>query len=472
MPQQIGGGGRLPPGWVAQRDPATGNTFYANKYTSQTQWEFPRGPAPGGPRGAGLDSPRARRESAGQQLEMTPAGAVPRYTPSTPAFQAPAANRPAPRVSGRRRALFVGINYPGTSAALKGCINDVRTMQSLLNDVYGFGTDRNTMHALTDDGGRAIKSGCYWAGNPTRANIIQELNWLVSDVRPGDILFFHYSGHGAQEEDPNGWEEDGMNETIIPSDFQRAGMINDDVLSEVLCCRLPDGARLIALMDACHSGTGLDLPFVIRGSQCRETTNPLHTLGDVMLISGCEDDDTSADARPRYGAPAGAMTTAFNAVVRQGGNPSLSGLIQQMHRHLDRGGFTQRPQLSTSQYVDPSQRRFGMQDIAPNRNQRIGRTVRKKFPPRPRPLSRDDPLFDMLSTAGLLYAGLIGLQLAGGAVRDIADQDCCAGCEDCGNCEEDCGNCEEGCGDCDCFGDLGNAVGDIADGAGGALFGE
>ena len=42
----------------------------------------------------------------------------------------------------------------------------------------------------------------------------------MQGARAGDVLFFHFSGHGAQEEDPKGWEEDGMNETILPVDFK------------------------------------------------------------------------------------------------------------------------------------------------------------------------------------------------------------------------------------------------------------
>ena len=110
----------------------------------------------------------------------------------------------------------------------------------------------------------------------------------------------------------------------------QAGMISDDQLAALLCCALPDGVRLTAIMDSCHSGSGLDLPFHIRtvgmGTSAtaiqrltaagvevggwREVTNPLHTLGDVVLFSGCEDHDTSSDASSRYGAAGGAMTTA------------------------------------------------------------------------------------------------------------------------------------------------------------------
>ncbi len=37
---------------------------------------------------------------------------------------------------------------------------------------------------------------------PTKANIIAGLKWLAEGAQPGDVLFFSYSGHGCQEEDP------------------------------------------------------------------------------------------------------------------------------------------------------------------------------------------------------------------------------------------------------------------------------
>ena len=200
---------------------------------------------------------------------------------------------PPPRLTGRRKALLVGINYRGTRAELRGCHNDVASLFDLLTQKYGW--DRTCVHALVDDGRRGF------AGEPTRANV-NGLRWLSQDARPGDVLFFAFSGHGAQQPDPNGFEEDGMNETILPVDFQTAGMITDDEIGSILVRALPDGVRLTALMDSCHSGTGLDLPYSWepRFGGWREETNPYHSLGDVQMISGCEDDDVSCDAR-HYG---------------------------------------------------------------------------------------------------------------------------------------------------------------------------
>merc|ERR1719414_703060 len=93
-------------------------------------------------------------------------------------------------------------------------------------------------------------------------------------------------------------------------------MISDDFISDIIVRPLPEGARLTALLDCCHSGTGLDLPFLHTGQNWREETNPYYSLGDVQSFSGCEDEDCSADASDSYGNPGGAMTTAFCSVLQ------------------------------------------------------------------------------------------------------------------------------------------------------------
>merc|ERR1719414_1049563 len=188
-------------------------------------------------------------------------------------------------------------------------------MSGVLTQMYGFPRDPGSMLVLTDDqGDRRFR--------PTRRNIEEGMRWLAAGAQPGDVLFFHYSGHGAQKEDPHGYEEDGMNETILPVDFKSSGMMTDDEMGEIMVRHLPEGVRLTAVMDCCHSGTGLDLPYTWMGRHWKEETNPYHSLGDVQMFSGCEDDDTSSDASSAYGAAGGAMTTAFTDVLRS--NPGLS----------------------------------------------------------------------------------------------------------------------------------------------------
>ena len=164
-------------------------------------------------------------------------------------------------------------------------------------------------------------------------------------------------------------------------------------------------------MDSCHSGTGLDLPFhctkgggSAAGGGWKEATNPLHTAGDVVLFSGCEDDDTSSDATSRYGAPGGALTCALIDSLRETPRSSFGGLLDAMHRKLKQRGFSQRPQLSASQRLNVSLP-FWSDRNHPNRNRVLGRTFRRKFPPRPRPI--DGLLADDLSDAGYLLAGML-----------------------------------------------------------------
>jgi hypothetical protein len=88
--------------------------------------------------------------------------------------------------------------------------------------------------------------------------------WLVQGCQPGDSLVFHYSGHGSQQRDYAGEEQDGYDETICPIDFETQGMIVDNEINDTIVKPLPYGVRLNAIIDACHSGTVLDLPYVCR----------------------------------------------------------------------------------------------------------------------------------------------------------------------------------------------------------------
>lgn len=65
------------------------------------------------------------------------------------------------------------------------------------------------------------------------------------------------SGHGTQVPDFSGDELNGLSETILPLDYRQQGPIIDDTINEILVNPLPPGCRLHAVIDACHSGSGL-----------------------------------------------------------------------------------------------------------------------------------------------------------------------------------------------------------------------
>lgn len=151
---------------------------------------------------------------------------------------------------GSRRAVLIGINYVGQQGELSGCHNDVLNIKEYLINVHGF--EQRNMTVLMDDGGHR---------EPTRANIEDAFHAVVRDSQPGDTVWIHYSGHGGRLEDQDGDEEDGFDETLIPLDFQRNGQIRDDDLLAHLVKPMAAGVTMTCLMDCCHSGTVLDLPY-------------------------------------------------------------------------------------------------------------------------------------------------------------------------------------------------------------------
>jgi len=131
-----------------------------------------------------------------------------------------------------------------------GCHNDVLNMKKYLEEVQGF--QDYDMEILMDDG---------YHKNPTRSNIMNAYRDIVSKSYEGDTVFCHYSGHGGRLRDQDGDEDDGYDETLIPVDFESAGQIRDDDLLKELVKPMRKGVNMTCLMDCCHSGTVLDLPY-------------------------------------------------------------------------------------------------------------------------------------------------------------------------------------------------------------------
>lgn len=173
---------------------------------------------------------------------------------------------PETHEGGTKRAVMIGINYVGDSPGeLSGCWNDVLNMKKYIMDVHGF--EEENIMVLMDDGEHT---------EPTHDNIINAYRQVVSDAEDGDAIFLHYSGHGTKLRDDDGDEADGYDEALVPRDFQSNGMIRDDDLYDLLIKGMPDGVHVVSLMDCCHSGSILDLPYIFKGdgSQTEMTLDP------------------------------------------------------------------------------------------------------------------------------------------------------------------------------------------------------
>lgn len=108
---------------------------------------------------------------------------------------------------GNKWALLVGCNYPNTANELHGCHNDVLAMHEVLTARFGF--EPNHVELLTDKPGSPVM--------PTGANIKKALNSMVDRAKEGDVLFFHYSGHGTLIKQPHSSSK--KEEAIVPCDF-------------------------------------------------------------------------------------------------------------------------------------------------------------------------------------------------------------------------------------------------------------
>jgi hypothetical protein len=246
-----------------------------------------------------------------------------------------------------KTALLFGINYEGTEHQLYGCINDTTNMREALEQFYNY----NQFTVLTDKTNK----------KPTKENIISEFTNLLKNAAPGDNLLFFYSGHGTNDYDLSGDERDEQDELIVPLGANTLyDCIRDDDLNKIIKDYLKPGVSLSTLFDCCFSGTILDLKYnYIDTTNFEKTTiNELvsETTGNVWMISGCQDNQTSADATVVYNnrqMNAGAMTYSFlKCLKEQGTNISYKQLMTNMRETLKKENYTQVPQLSSGKQLN------------------------------------------------------------------------------------------------------------------------
>ncbi|KAG7541555.1 Zinc finger LSD1-type [Arabidopsis thaliana x Arabidopsis arenosa] len=254
------------------------------------------------------------------------------HAPSEPSPFNHAPPGPPPPVHGQKRAVIVGVSYKNTKDELKGCINDAKCMKFMLMKRFQF--PESCILMLTEEETDPMR----W---PTKNNITMAMHWLVLSCKPGDSLVFHFSGHGNNQMDYNGDEVDGFDETLLPMDHRTSGVIVDDEINATIVRPLPYGVKLHAIVDACHSGTVMDLPYLCRmdrlGNYEWEDHRPPSGMwkgtsgGEVFSFTGCDDDQTSADTPQLSGSAwTGAMTYAFIQAIERGHGTTYGSLLNAM----------------------------------------------------------------------------------------------------------------------------------------------
>lgn len=276
----------------------------------------------------------------------------------------------------RHTAFLVGINYINTDSELNGCYNDVVNVAQYLRSTLGYAA--GSIAVLTD--GNRGRFGTASVLPPTRQNIIAGLTNLVAGMIPGDEAVFHYSGHGSLVRDTNADEVTGFDSCLCPVDYAApasvgGGIITDDEIRTLLVNKVPRGARLYVILDCCHNGTGCDIRYkyedfsVLLSPPSART--PLwrtlqraylqgkytETAGEVYMISGCRDEQTSADAYINN-AFAGALTYAVFSILRANQATirtySWSALLRDVRHFMRVNKYTQIPQIMTGQLISPA----------------------------------------------------------------------------------------------------------------------
>jgi len=226
--------------------------------------------------------------------------------------------------------LHIGLNavdptqYEGWDGALAACEFDAKDMAALAKKKKF--VDRRLL--LTEKANSGAVTGA-----------IQE---AAEALKSGDIFFLTYSGHGGQVRDTNFDEVgDRYDETWVLYDRE----LVDDELFE-LYGKFKPGVRVIVLSDSCHSGTVLragpprhsktaNRPRLMPPEVGRRVEAAHRSLyrriqkehpaaekakvaASVLLISGCQDNQTSSDG-VRNGLFTGTLKKVYGNGAFEGG---------------------------------------------------------------------------------------------------------------------------------------------------------
>lgn len=234
-------------------------------------------------------------------------------------------------------ALLFGINYVATrQARLRGCWTDVTNMKNFLSS-RGYQCTAHT------DGKHNNKT--------TRSGIIEEITRIAKMTHENRVehVVIHYSGHGSHSKSRE--ERDGQDECLVPSDYQKNGMILDNVINQLLHLFHKD-TKVLCLFDCCHSGTIADLKYRYVDEKRTVEHDNKECESHIQMISGCMDSQTSADAHNVMGMRqfSGAMTSCLLTVLSQNSEleKDIFTLVKELRKTLKSKNFTQVPQLCTS----------------------------------------------------------------------------------------------------------------------------
>jgi hypothetical protein len=157
----------------------------------------------------------------------------------------------------RKLALLIGINnYPPGIRSLKGCLTDLEMQRELL--IHRFGFNPQDIQEVKDE-------------KATRENILAAFEeHLIQQAKPGDVVVFHFSGHGSRVIDPTPIGNRRLNSTLVPyNSATESDNIVRDIMGRTLFLLMSAirTENLTVILDCCHSGGGTRGNLVIRSAR-------------------------------------------------------------------------------------------------------------------------------------------------------------------------------------------------------------
>ncbi|NCS19321.1 MAG: DUF4384 domain-containing protein [Microcystis aeruginosa G11-06] len=213
----------------------------------------------------------------------------------------------------RKRALLVGVNnYPDTRwITLEGAVNDVKLQQELLIHRFGFQSDQILL--LTDH-------------EAARENILQAFEeHLIKWAQPGDVVVFHFSGHGSQVFDPDQIFQDGQVSTIVPVDSilppgypNKGGKVNDITGHTLwLLMQAINTENVTFILDSCHSGGARKGILTVRSRPGNRELNRTEN-SNIQLLASPQEQEYQKQLMSRLNLTASDLATERKKGVPKG----------------------------------------------------------------------------------------------------------------------------------------------------------
>lgn len=170
-------------------------------------------------------------------------------------------------------ALLIGIDgyQPAkTYPHLKGCVRDINFVKDYLDRTLRIPPERVWMMLSPNPELADISDIRSAAKLPTYANIVSAFQEITETAQSGDLVYFHYAGHGGKAATiyPELKGEGQADEGIVPMDIDAAtGRYLRDVEIATLLKKMTDkGLVVTVVFDSCHSGDATRGDTAIRGS--------------------------------------------------------------------------------------------------------------------------------------------------------------------------------------------------------------